>query len=139
KIDEDENPSLEVASLFGIKPNRLPGIVIFRKLPQRGALGEGVYLPLKAKFFDDMGRIENQLSDLFSVIQECSRASDDSTNLLENLRDKVAGLRRRQQLIPVLKYLKEGLMEVVKLPAILAKTMSEAFAKEAAKRVIDGK
>jgi hypothetical protein len=104
-----ENPSLEVARLFGITPNRLPGVVLFTELSDNAKqTSDGVYLPLRAELFaNDAKTVEEILADLFSIIQECRPESDSPKALLANLDKKLASLRSGQQDRPVIASLRQ--------------------------------
>ena len=134
-----ENPSLEVARMFDIRPNQLPGIVLFALADDREGVGEGVYLPLDASLFEnDLPRVEQVFADLFSLIQECRGKTNNPAELFLRLREKVNSLRRREQFRPVAEYLKGTLDSLIKLPTRLIDSVAKAFAEEAARRAAGG-
>lgn len=127
-----ENPSLEVGQMFGIKPNQLPGVVLFTvstsqmtstrpsspgvRLPSEPDvfMSQGVYLPLKTELFQgDALEAERVFRDLFSLIQECREESGDSDELLEKLRDRVSALDRTQKVRPILMSLAGSVTTVI--------------------------
>ena len=133
------NPSLEVASMFGIRPNRLPGVVLFTLSDDRQGVSDGVYLPLKTEFFEsDLSRVEEVFADLFSLIQECRENARSPAEHFANLRKKVASLRRSQRFRPVKEYLKGSLSSLVSFPGMLVESMSKAFVQETARRLTEG-
>ena len=50
--DVVENPGLEVANMFDIRANQLPGIVLFTLDVKREDVTKGSYLPLRTELFE---------------------------------------------------------------------------------------
>ncbi|MFQ5878939.1 MAG: hypothetical protein ACE5IZ_02030 [Dehalococcoidia bacterium] len=124
-----ENPGLEVGSIFGIRPNQLPGIVLFTLAADREGVSRGVYLPIKAELFEkDLLRVEDVFSDLFSLIQECRQRSDSPEQLLTEVDSEVKSLLRTERLRPIKSYLKQTLLELGKLPTRVVESVSAAVA-----------
>ncbi len=129
------NPGLEIARMFEIRPNQLPGVVLFTVSEDLEVVNDGVFLPLKARLFaEDLDAVEGVFTDLFTLIQDCRERSSSSTELLENLRNAVAGLRRRQQVRPVLEYLGDTALLILKFPAGFIGELQNALARETARR-----
>lgn len=133
------NPSLEVARMFGIPPNRLPGVVLFTLSEDQEGVSDGVYVPLKAKLFgEDIEHVEEVFSDIFTLIQECQGHGGKPAELLVDLQKRVKELERKERTRPVMKYLRATLVSTAGFPGKLLISMSEAFAQEAARRVLPG-
>lgn len=114
---EVENPGLEVSQMFGIRPNKLPGIVLFTMLSDRDTVSDGVYLPIDGRLFEeDVNQIEEIFADLFSMIQEAQETADNADELFKVLGRRVAALRRNRGLRPIKGYLRGGLEILIKLP-----------------------
>lgn len=121
-----QNPSLEIARDFGIRPNQLPGIALLTRLSDEKA---AIYFPLKSEAFEkDSREIEALLADLFTILQECQEDAASPDQLLSRLQSEIATLRRTQQMRPILQYAKETLLTLVTLPKTLPEVASKAFA-----------
>ena len=132
---ESRNPSLEVAQKFNLYPNQLPGIILFTAFDD-DRQNEGIYLPLKASLFDEAPQfIEERFSDLFSLIQECERETQDQAELLGALGRKISRLRREDQLRPLKNYVEDALMIVVSSPKSLLSALVAAFGTQAVVRI----
>lgn len=65
------NPGPAVAASFRIRPNQLPGVLVFCLAADGESFGDGAYLPLDESLFqDDPNAIEDAFADLFSMIQD---------------------------------------------------------------------
>ncbi len=129
------NPGLEVAKMFGIKPNQLPGVVLFILDKDGKIFTKGVFLPLETKLFtEDIKAVEEVFSDLFSLIQECREKSDNAEELLQNLSDEVASLKRKGKLRPLMNYLKTAALAVINIPIDFFDNLGGELAKEVARR-----
>ena len=130
------NPSLKVASLFGIRPNQLPGVVVFTMLPDSESISEAIFLPLKARLFsEDISVVEEVFADLFALFQEAQATTITREELLAELRDKISSLNRRQILRPIVTFLGERLVSLAKLPDKLLEAMAGAFGEGLAKGI----
>lgn len=133
------NPSLEVGRMFGIRPNRLPGVVLFTLAEDKESVSDGVYLPLKAELFTkDISRVEQVFSDLFSLIQECQEMGGSPSEILGNLQHRVRRLRRQERMRPIYEYAKGYLASLATLPHEIINAVATAFGQEAARRVAGG-
>ena len=133
------NPSLEVGRMFGIRPNQLPGVVLFTLAEDKEGVSDGVYLPLKAELFTkDISCIEQVFSDLFSLIQECQEMGGSQSEILENLRRRVRRLRRQERMRPIYEYAKGSLASLATFPREIMNSVATAFGQEAARRVASG-
>lgn len=133
------NPGLEVARMFGVRPNNLPGVVLFVLSDDLEVVRDGVYLPLKAQLFrDNIDAVEEVFSDLFTLIQESRKRADDSIELLGLLRREVSRLHRRQQARPLLNYLGETAGIVLDFPRRFMDSLQSALAGELARRLSGG-
>jgi len=134
-----QNPSLEVGGLFGIKPNQLPGVVLFTLAPDRVGVSDGVYLPLNAKLFEgDLSHVEEVFTNLFSFIHECREISSNTGQLLENIKRKVSSLKRSERYRPLFLYIRGQLVSLTTFPGSLIEAIGKAFATEMARRIIIG-
>ena len=126
--DEDvENPGLEVAQRFGIRPNELPGIVLFTLDEDKEKVTKAAYLPLKAELFEtDPKRVEELFADLFSVIQHCREQSPDTVSLIACVDTQVNSIIRSETVRPVKAYLLRTLGDLKDLPGKLLQTVVSA-------------
>jgi hypothetical protein len=133
------NPGLEVANMFGIRPNQLPGIILFTLSDDDDIVKDGVYLPLDTRIFaDDIDHVEEVISDLFSIIQECRAESESAAELLENIRKEVRRLHQKGQLRPFVNYLRETAMSVANFPRGFMGNLESALAGEVSRRLVGG-
>lgn len=133
---EFKNPSLQVAGLFGIRANQLPGVIAFTMLPSAEKVRGAVYLPLKPSLFAEGGEVvEEAFADLFAVFQVAQDTSNSEPELLKKLQEEIASLKRHSKLRPIKTYLGERLETLAKLPDKFLESMAEAFGEGLAKRV----
>lgn len=134
-----ENPSLEVAKMFRIKPNQLPGVVLFTLSDDKLSVSEGIYFPLKTKIFEnDLYTVEDIFSDLFSLIQECWAETDNQKQLHKSLKGKIISLKRQKAFHPVFEYLKRNFIAFLNLPKIIVDDLPKVIVTEIARRVKGG-
>lgn len=123
------NPSLRVASLFRIGPNRLPGIVLFT-VASEDAVNRGIYLPLSAGLLEqNLSVIEDVLSDLFGAIQTSLRdtgTQDELWPILEARVREVSAKEKRRAWV-------RGLRVLSDLPLKFFESMVSALGEGAAK------
>ena len=132
---EFSNPSLEVAKLFDLLPNNLPGVVLFTLAKDGASVSKGVFLPLKAELFQkDIGHVEEVFSDLFGLLQKCTSTGAKGNKLLKAIEQEVNHLTSKEQLRPLVQYLRSGLVYIAKSPKQIAASLYEAFAKELVRR-----
>lgn len=133
------NPSLEVASHFGIRPNQLPGIVAFTMLPLSEKVDQALYLPLDSKLFASGDIVVEQVfSDLFSAFQRVQELNLSETALHERLNDEIAALHREQRMRPFLRFIGDRLETLAKLPDKILLVAAEAFGQQAGKALLGG-
>jgi hypothetical protein len=131
-----KNPSIEVASLFGIRPNELPGIILFDMQPNMQSVNKGIYFPLKPSLFEkDILFIEKIFADFFSIIMDCQLNEDPNSHILSNVEIKIKKLKNKQKLRPFVSYIKANVKALVNLPATLGEALSNALAKRIGKAV----
>ena len=125
-----ENPSLEVAAKFGIKPDELPGIVFFREFDLQAEQAEGIYwrIPLKT-FGEDRAVLEEAIAHLFGLIQEARKKSSDARSMFDELKAELAHMQRVRSNSWFLKLLGKGLVRVVRYPGVLVDALVTAFGK----------
>ena len=122
------NPSLEVARLFGLRPNQLPGVVIFRTFAESDKVNEGLFLPLEAQLFNEEPQVvEDVFADLFSVLQEVQTSTATDGALIREVSRHIGSLVRAQKARPVIKFLRERLQAIAKLPDKLVESVGSAF------------
>jgi hypothetical protein len=122
------NPSLEIASRFGIKPEELPGVLLFTYYPIKSAVKTGCYLRLKAKLFEtDLDQVEKVFTDLTTLIREALNASCTDQGLMDQLHKGIAAHQRRRRLDSLIRYCVEGLEPLRELPKHLATSALEVF------------
>jgi hypothetical protein len=92
--EKAENPSLDVASRFGITADQLPGIVFFQDLDLDSvAPHHGVYWPIDVHLFrEDPEEVEQQLSMLFSLAERV-RWSENPEHTLQAFQKEIESLR----------------------------------------------
>ena len=133
------NPSLHIAHDFGISPNKLPGVVLFTLSEDKNDVSEGVYLPLESKLFvQDISRVEEVFSDLFTLIGDCRKEATTTSELLKVVRKKVETLRQRERFRPVTSYLKLNLQAIATLPRDFIHELEKAFANAIATKTTGG-
>jgi hypothetical protein len=138
--DEDlsstsDNPSLDVAKMFKIRPNQLPGIVLFTS--EEGNLSHGVYLPLKLELFrDEASDAREVIADLFSLVQECREKSTTPRDLLQAIQDSVTSLKREQRRRPLILALHSALVEIGQVPKQVMMAAASAFGTALGGRVV---
>ena len=125
--DVVENPGLEVANMFDIHANQLPGIVLFTLDAKREDVKKASYLPLRTELFEaDLQRVEALFADVFSVIQECRTKSRDSATLLECVEKEVNGIIRSESRRPIKAYFGQAMRDLRHLPGKLLETITTA-------------
>jgi len=133
--DAVENPGLEVANMFDIHANQLPGIVLFTLKPDRVGVKKASYLPLKAELFEaEPQQVEDLLADFFSVIQDCRKNNDDSDALLDCIDKNVIRIVRGEARRPVKEYFWQVMSDLRHLPAKLVETVTTAAVDAAARQ-----
>jgi hypothetical protein len=129
------NPSLEVARLFGVGPDELPGVLVFTSFDENDEVNHGAYLRLKAGLFDhDLSGVERAFSELFALFQDVQRDIRDDDRLLDTLDHRMRLLRVDNQLRPILQLIVGGLKSLTTLPKDFLTAMATAFGEAAAKR-----
>ena len=79
------NPSLILARKFGITPRELPGLVVFKALPESPPR-EPLFIPLDPTLLSDHHRFEAVIAELFSRVQEAWDGARQPGAVLESLR-----------------------------------------------------
>ena len=79
------NPSLILARKFGITPRELPGLVVFKTLPESPPR-DPLFVPLAPTLFSDHQRFEVVIAELFSRVQEAWGGACQPDAVLESLR-----------------------------------------------------
>jgi hypothetical protein len=139
-----ENPSLEVAKFFNLDAGKLPGILLFTDFsPTEAHTNKAVYLELDRELFADeannVEEIEKLFTSLFSIVKECQERAKLPDELLEEVGERIGGLRRSQMAQPLLKYLKRGAKVLfIELPESMLKAMAEGFGKALGERTARG-
>ena len=125
-----ENPSLEVAKLFGITARQLPGVVLFNFDKSSDKVSKGVFLPIAAELFEaEPDHVEDVVADLFSLINDCRSHSPTPERLLDVLATRMNELAGRERRRPFIKYLKSLVQKLTELPADFTRAAAEAFIK----------
>jgi hypothetical protein len=105
------NPSMEVASLFGIRVSALPGIVLFTLSEDGKGISSGVFLPLETTLFEThIQQIEDVIADMFDVIQDSRKTTATPLALLDNVRTGIEHLKREQNKRPFITFLHEQVL-----------------------------
>lgn len=135
-----ENPSLDVASRFGLAPLDLPGVVFFTELDlERAGPHDGVYWPLELELFEQDPRdAEDEFSRLFFVIQRARTEAANPGELLAALRRGFEAEERSERARPILAALRVGAVKLVTFPGTLLEATSIAFGQELARRSLGG-
>lgn len=121
---KSHNPSLAVASMFGINAKQLPGIVFFT-LPEFN-VGNGIFFPLDEKLFaDDARHVEEILSQLFSIVQECQQESNTEEMLFQKVKSKIDTLILREKMRPIGKYMGKNLQAISNIPTSFFEKLGE--------------
>ena len=140
-IDDDlprsRNPSLLVATHFGIRPNKLPGIIFFTMFQQREQVKNGVYLPIKSDLFSqDETVIEDVFASVFTACQNTLSSTIEQDALMIELNKEIKSIRRNQKMRPVYKYLGKKLESLSLLPNKLLETVAESFGESLGRQII---
>ncbi|MFQ5964763.1 MAG: hypothetical protein ACE5KZ_10815 [Candidatus Scalinduaceae bacterium] len=127
------NPSPRVASLFGIDPNRLPGIVLFTMLDTKDGAEDSTYYPLKSELFEkDPTQVEKVFADLFTEITHCTASGLKSDQLLREVKYRVESIQRREKMRPIAQYFLELGETAIAIPKDFLSNIGAAFAQAAA-------
>ena len=127
KSNAKDNPSAEMASLFGIKLGDLPGLVLFDRagVEQKKA----IFFPIRTELFKDPPKAEYRLTELFDHIGTLRREATKPENLVSGLSTLLPTWKRKEQMAPIWDYALSQSRRLVNLPSDLAKKMAEGFAK----------
>ena len=113
--DAAPNPGPAVAASFRIRPNQLPGVLVFCLATDGESFGDGAFLPLDESVFqNDPYAIEDAFADLFSMIQDVAESEKTPRDQIMALRKKIERHRRMHEMRPFVASLKTGT-----IPAIL--------------------
>lgn len=131
-----KNPSLKVASLFGIRPNQLPGIVLFTVVDERdGAVNRALYLPLHPSLFGVKDSItEEVFADLFAGVQSCLQSTSTEEDLWPALEAVIGEVRMKGKWHVTIQHLQF----LATLPVKFLESMVAALGEGAAKRLTGG-
>jgi len=134
EVDEVEgvvrNPSLQVASNFGIHANGLPGVVAFTMLPESPSVNKAVYLPIEAKLFaEEQEVVENVFADLFSVFQKALDETDNDEELISEIKEEFESIAKREKRRPILEFIGRKALSLVDLPEKLLEATAISFGK----------
>ena len=134
------NPSAEVAQMFGISPNQLPGVVLFTLSEDKENVSHGVFLPINAKLFEEeVDRVEKIFADLITVIQKCRRKGHATPEgLMEEIGAEIPRLRREDAMRPIWNYFKENLAGILNLPKEILTATTTAIAESIARKAVGG-
>ena len=82
------NPSLEVATRFGIYPHELPGVVFFNDQEWESAEAvRGIYWPMpKDAVLGGAASMESEIANLFSRVQRALKQAEDVDSIFERLK-----------------------------------------------------
>jgi len=132
EIDEFEgivkNPSLQVASKFGIHANELPGVVAFTMLPNSPSVSKAVYLPIDAKLFSEgQDVVENVFADLFSVFQQAMDKTNNEDDLISVIKEEFESIAKREKRRPILEFIGKKALSLVDLPEKLLEAAAASF------------
>jgi hypothetical protein len=113
--EASRNPSLKVATEFGILQNQLPGVVIFTIDDQEDTVKKASYLQLSPRIFSlDHKKATAVFSDLFSVITKCQNKVDNKDALIEEVQEEVMKLQRHEKLRPFFEYVTGAIVSLKK-------------------------
>lgn len=120
------NPSSRIAKAFNLGLSRLPGIVFFAPPDKSGKKNPVVYIPLKAKDFNDSQNYETIFIDLFELIRESIANNRTSTEVLESIKNELVTLRNRDRRRGFSQYIRKGgHMIITDMPKGVLKALSE--------------
>lgn len=130
------NPSLKVAELFRIRPNQLPGIVLFTLIGKKGAtVNRAVYLPLDTSLFSAESSLADEIfADLFAGIQKCLETTETEEQLWLALESAVEGVRSKGKRRSFIRHLQS----LATLPMKFLESMVAALGEGAAKGITGG-
>jgi hypothetical protein len=88
----------------------------------------GIYIPIKAELFEKKAsEVEALFLDLFSLIEECRKSSENPQQLIDLLRKEVDRLNRSQAMRPIVMYGKTALLTLIALPLTIIPGAGKAF------------
>lgn len=123
KSNVDDNPSAEMAALFDVNLNELPGLVLFDRLGVQE--GKGIFFPIRNDLFKDSQRAERRLMELFSQIGALRREADKSKELVSGLLQLLPTWKRQEQMAPIWDYAAGQARLLKNLPSDLVTKMAE--------------
>lgn len=122
------NPGPNVAASFDIRPNQLPGVLVFCLGDDGRSFGDGTYLSLDESMFqEDPNAIEDSFADLFSMIQDTGESEELAPERIELLRKKIEQARRARDRRPLIASLKAGTISVITFAGELALAVAPAW------------
>lgn len=139
--NEFDNPSMRIASLFGILPNQLPGIIFFSYIPpaNEACNNVGIYLPISQDYFQNrQGDLEVFLSDIFSTIRECQLDSQDriSSEMMDDLSRELNRVMQREKRFLVSKILGRKAAHIFSIPEKVTQSFFEGLGKAIGDRLM---
>jgi hypothetical protein len=136
---QSTNPSAEVANLFGIKSNQLPGVVLFTMLDTNDRTEDYVYYPLKPGLFEEDPKVvENVFADLFTEIEDANEPGLEPAALLIEVQRRVKSIQQSDRVRPTKQYFIELGQIVAGIPKDLLGHIGGAFAGATARQLTGG-
>lgn len=126
--DAIPNPGPRVAASFGIRPNQLPGVLVFCLGDDGIRFGDGAYLALDESMFKDAPEaIEDAFADLFSIIQDTGDSDKSAPERINSLRETLERRRRAKERRPLIDSLRAGTISVIKFAGELILAVAPAW------------
>ncbi len=127
-VEATPNPGPAVAASFRIRPNQLPGVLVFCLETGSENFGDGAYLPLDEILFqDNPNAIEEAFADLFSMIQEGAESKKTPHDQITSLRRRIERQWRAREMRPLIASLKAGTISAIKFAGELLVAVAPAW------------
>lgn len=126
--DAARNPGPAVAASFRIRPNQLPGVLIFCLADDNENFGDGAFFPLDESLFEDNPKaIEDAFADLFTLIQESAEVSETPPDQIAFISKSIKKEQRTQELRPLQAAVKAGTISVIQFAGQLLLAVAPAW------------
>lgn len=126
------NPSAKIAADFKLGIDRLPGVVLLAtgKKDETPASRHFIYVPLEQDEIADSARIENALTELFTIVQEALGSGITGHEALVEIKANLSKRRRNRTNSALAASFRKGAQIVlIRIPETFLKAIAEGFGK----------
>jgi hypothetical protein len=122
------NPGPAVAANFGIRPNQLPGVLVFCLADDGRSFGNGAYFPLeKSLFRKNPNAIDDAFADLFSMIQDVAESETTPREQISALQRRIKRRQQAHERGPLIAALKAGSISAIAYAGRILLAMAPAW------------